>query len=130
MMTTGFRPRTRNTYRNCTPNGHMRSLNLTNIGESEKAYHIDIATPGWSKEEIKIESKDGHLTVVAQQKKAAENDIRFHKRQFVKKDFKRSFILPNDVNEDDINARFENGVLHITLERTVEVKNVKEISIS
>ena len=130
IMTTGLRPRARQNYRNCAPNGQVNSMNLTNISESDAAYHIEIATPGWTKEEIKIEAKDGHLSVVANHQKEAGDQTRYHKRQFAKRDFKRSFILPQDVTEDGIDAKFENGVLYITLKKSEVAKNVKEIAIS
>ena len=129
-MTTGFRPRRGYAYKNCDPTGYTRSLNMTNVGESDKAYHIEIATPGWSKDEISIEVKDGHLVVDGSAANVEASEIKFHKRQFTKSNFTRRFVMPSDANEDKIKAKFENGVLHITLAKDKVEPVSKQIKIS
>jgi HSP20 family protein len=131
MMTNrAYRPMNRNANRNhCAP-ADLR-YPRTNIGQSDSAYIIEMSIAGWSKEEIKIEVKGDNLFIDA---KAEENksDIKFHKRQFGKKNFSRSFILPEDMKEDGIEAIFNDGILTISISKDSERKDagIKNITIN
>lgn len=130
MISTGFRPRQRHTYRNhknCTP-GVTRGP-MFNAGESKEAYHIELAIPGWSREDISIESKEGHLVVTGKAPEKKDNDIRFHRRMFSLTDFEKSFIIPEDVDNDKISAKFDSGILYITLNKDEEKITPRSIEI-
>ena len=128
----------RNAYRPAFRTGtrnHCAPANLsyprTNIGQNDTTYVIEMSVAGWSKEEIKIEVKGDHLFIDA---KASENksDVTYHKRQFGKRDFTRSFVLPEDMKEDGIQATFRDGVLTISLTKDTESrdKGIRNISIN
>ncbi|MDX1685351.1 MAG: Hsp20/alpha crystallin family protein [Saprospiraceae bacterium] len=129
MISTGFRPRQRRTYKNCGPSVSTRGP-LFNVGESDKAYHIELAVPGWNKEHISIEAEQGHLVIQGKSEASSSSDITYRRMMFGPKDFNKSFIIPDDVDVEKISASFENGVLNITLNKDEEKIRNKSITIS
>jgi HSP20 family protein len=100
------------------------------VREDDNAYKVSLALPGLTKDELKISYKDKVLTVEAKQKSDKEDGAQgYVYREIRQGDFKRSFKLPKGVNEDDISAIFENGLLVVTVPKAEEVKP-KEINIS
>lgn len=86
------------------------------ITDAEKSYMISMDIPGLSKEDLEIEIKDDHLYVKGERKAQARGEkenILKSERRYGK--FSRAFTLPQNVNADSIEARFENGVLEIVL---------------
>ena len=100
------------------------------IRDEEKNFLISIDVPGLSKEELEIEVKDNQLHVSGErkQKSGTEKDtvLRSEKR-FGK--FSRAFSLPQNVNTEAIQARFENGVLEIAIPKE-EKSQARKITIS
>ncbi len=88
-----------------------------NVKETDKAYEIEIANPGFGKEDTKIEVKDGSLYVsMTSQSEEGENDgNKYHVRQWSKSSYEESWYLPENVIEDQISAKHTDGVLTITL---------------
>lgn len=130
MITTGFRPQNTRRYhsnQNCAPKTARGPL--FNVGESDHAYHIHLAVPGWNKEQISIETKDGHLYIKGTKEEPKNADIKFHRKMFGQNNFQRSFIIPEDVNIDDISAKFENGILQIALSKDIKKSTPKSINI-
>ena len=130
MITTGFRPQTKHTYKStnqCSP--RMARGPLFNVGESKESYHIELAIPGWAKEQISIESKEGHLFIKGKADESKESEITMHRRMFGKSDFQRSFLIPDDVDQDQISAKFDNGILYISLKKDIEKVTPKSIKI-
>jgi HSP20 family protein len=104
-----------------------------NVSENEKAYTIELALPGFVKEEISINFEDETLTVTAgHQPKEDEKGPKYTWNEFgYKSKYERSFILPETVNADEISAEFKNGILLVGLpKKEVEQKAVKQIVIS
>ena len=105
---------------------------LVNIREDEKAYGIEIALPGISKEEMKIEIEKDVLVISSErneEKKEEQNG--YSRREFGHYSFCRSFKIPEDVKGEDISAEFKNGILNIALPKSeVETKVNRVISIS
>jgi HSP20 family protein len=83
----------------------------TNVQNLEDKHLIELATPGVEKEELNIDIDDGRLTVSFHQEKGDE------KRNF-QRAFKRSWTLPKDVDVDNINADYANGVLAVSIPKT------------
>lgn len=92
-----------------------------NVKETDKAYEIEIANPGFSKDETKIEVKDGiiHVSMTSENKEEDENS-KYHCKQWSKSSYEESWNLPNNVIEDQISAKNNNGVLTITLPKNGE----------
>ena len=99
------------------------------IYEENGEYHIEMDIPGYDKKDITIEVKDGYLTVKAsketEDKEESKNYIR---RERVVGSFTKSFAL-GDVDTDKIDAKFENGILNITIPKQEVVDNTKTIEI-
>ena len=98
-----------------------------NVKETDKAYEIEIANPGFGKEDTKIEVKDGSLYVsMTSQSEEGENDRnKYHVRQWSKSSYEESWYLPENVIEDQISAKHTDGVLTITLPKK-EVQKSQE----
>jgi len=102
-----------------------------NIHETNDAYHLEVLAPGLQKEDFKVNLEKGTLTVSYEHKTETENkDYKTHRREFAVKSFKRSFSTDDNINAENILAKYENGVLNIYLPKKEEVKvQPKEISI-
>ena len=89
----------------------------TDVKETDKGFTLDISLPGFKKEDIRAELKDGYLTINAEQVK--ENDEK-EEGKFIRKErytghCSRSFYVGEEVTENDIKAKFENGVLSLDI---------------
>ncbi len=102
-----------------------------NVAEDEKKFEIEFAAPGMRKEDFKISIDKGILTVSAERKEEKEEKKKNYTRQeYSYNSFSRSFTLPENVKEDDIKARYENGVLKLDVaKKTIAVSKAKEISV-
>ncbi|MBD2705645.1 Hsp20 family protein [Spirosoma sp. BT702] len=96
-----------------------------NIKEDTEGYQIDVAAPGLKKEHFKLSLHNGKLTVSTQQQDQQEekNERGYYtKQEFSYHAFSRSFWLPDSCNQDQIQARYEDGILHIVLPKKEEAK--------
>lgn len=118
--------------------GGVQNLNTqhvpaVNIKETDKDFTLELAVPGKSKEDFNIEVDDRVLTISSEHKeeKKEDND-KYTRREFRHFAFRRSFNLPDSINEEDINAAYENGILKLTLPKREEAlpKPRKVIEIS
>jgi len=101
-----------------------------NSREGEFAYHIDADLPGIKKEDIKIDIKDGNITISGERnfkEEVKEEDYYRVETRFGK--FSRSFALPEHVDTENITASCTDGVLEIVLPKLPEVDSVKSIEI-
>lgn len=118
---------------NNVPATWNRTLNVppVNIHENTDGYHLELQAPGLAKEDFKINVEKGLLTVSYQKSENSEQkDYKTHRREFSASSFKRSFSLDENVNADDIKAKYEAGVLQIFLPKKEEVKvSPKQIEI-
>lgn len=98
-----------------------------NIIENDKQYDIQIAAPGMTKDDFKISINDNNELVINLEKKQKEEKKDDDKRTWLRREFSyasysQSFVLPEDVKEDSINAKMENGVLNIVLPKKEEAE--------
>ena len=102
-----------------------------NTIETNDAYQLEFNVPGRKKEDFKITVDKDILTVSFEKKEEnKEENKQFIKREFIAQSFKRSFTLDEKINADDINAKYEDGILLLSLPKKEEVKVVpKEIAI-
>jgi len=99
-------------------NGHV------NISESKDGYSIEVSAPGFKKEELKINIEDKVLTISGehQEKKDSGNENgNYTRKEFSKQSFERSFTLPEDVDGESFDAKFENGVLLVSIKKPKEL---------
>lgn len=99
------------------------------ISETEKQYVIDVTLPGMKKDEIQIDLEKGRLTISGERKFEKEEEGKtYHRVESHYGTFTRSFQLPDDVNDDSINASYKDGILNITIDKSEE-KMKKQIKI-
>ncbi len=96
-----------------------------NVVDNETSYEIELAAPGFKKKDFKIQMENGILTVSGEtEMKKEEKKKNYTRQEFQSTTFSRSFTLPEDVLRDDVDARYEDGVLHLTLKK--EKKKIPE----
>lgn len=102
-----------------------------NIVENENSYSVELSAPGFDKADFSVKLEDAMLTISAAKKdEAVENAGKQIRREFSYKSFKRSFTLDEKIDAENISARYENGILTLTLPRRTELKAAsKEITI-
>lgn len=95
-----------------------------NITENDKDFSIELAAPGLEKKDFKVEVQDGVLTISAEKKEEkTEENKNYRRREFSYDSFSRSFTLPENSASEKMDAKYENGVLHLTLPK-------KEVTVS
>lgn len=93
----------------------------TNIRETENAFELELAAPGFSKEQFDLELNDSTLTISASREtENTEQKETYYRKEFGATSLKRSFKVPDTVNAEAVSARFENGVLNVTLPKLQE----------
>ena len=95
-------------------NGLMR----TDVRELDSTYELDVDLPGFKKEEVSLDLKDGYLTISA--RKDMSTDESDQKGRYVRREryngvCSRSFYIGEEVKSSDVSAKFEDGILKITL---------------
>lgn len=98
--------------------------------ESESNFEIRFSIPGVDKEDIKIDLDKGKLTVSGERKMEEKSENRNYKTvETVYGSFSRSFYLPENINEDKVEAIHKNGILNIIVPKEELKKTVKNIEI-
>ncbi len=103
-----------------------------NISESKENYDLEFNVPGRNKEDFKITVEKNILTVSFDKKPEIKNDSTKHiKTEFTLQPFKRSFTLDEKVVADNIAAKYENGLLILSIPKKEEVKvEAKQIAVN
>lgn len=100
------------------------TLPSVNIKESVDEFEVELAAPGFSKTDFSIELQHDLLTISSEKK--IENETRegqqFARREFSYQSFSRSFSLPNSADGEKIKAKYENGILRVTIPKKDEAK--------
>lgn len=100
----------------------------TDVKEKESGFEIAMNLPGIKKENVQAELKDGYLTVTASTNTAndtKDDDGRYIRRERYSGSCSRSFYVGEQITQEDIKARFEDGVLKIDIPK-VEAKPIEE----
>ena len=109
-----------------------QTLPALNIKENAKEFSIELAAPGYKKNDFKIVSEDGVLSISAEKKEEKNEEKKFFTRkEFSYESFTRTLKLPENSLPDKIDAKYEEGILKMNLpkkEVTVS-KNKKEIKV-
>ncbi|MFP4488330.1 MAG: Hsp20/alpha crystallin family protein [Bacteroidales bacterium] len=111
------------------------TLPAVNVRENDNEIFIDLAAPGLKKSDFNVSYDNGRLLISCEKKdeKTDKDGDRVTRREFNYQSFQRSFNIPeNMVDADKINAKYNDGILHLTLPKREEVKPKpsKEIKIS
>ena len=95
---------------------YLTNTPASNITETAEAYHIDMNVPGRNKEEFTMQVENGLLTIRYEKKEEkVEKEVKTIRKEFAFQSFKRSFSLDDKIDTAGIQAKYENGVLHIVL---------------
>ncbi len=112
--------------------GRVMNVPAVNITEQKDNYLVSLAAPGLKKEDFKIDV-DGNMLTISSEKEETkeEKDKRFTRKEYNYSSFSRSFTLPEEINREKIDARYEDGVLKISLPRKEEAKKpaAKQIAV-
>jgi HSP20 family protein len=107
-------------------------LPSTNVIENDGQFKLELSAPGFEKKDFKIDVQDGVLSISAENKNETEEKREnYRKREFSYNSIRRSFALPENVKEEGIDAKYENGILKLILPKKVikAEKAKKEISV-
>lgn len=111
-----------------------------NVIETDKEYKVEIAAPGLTRDDFKIDINEDNELTVSMEKKVEKNEESekegkkhtYLRREFSYSSFRQRMILPDNVNVDNIDAKMENGVLTIDIPKKTEEekrKNMRQIDI-
>ena len=97
---------------------HAKNLMKTDIRETDKTYELDIDLPGFKKDEIQVELENGYLTIRAE--KGLNKDEQDKKGRYIRQEryagaMSRSFYVGTAVTVEDMGAKFENGILQLSI---------------
>lgn len=99
----------------------MANMPATNIREGEKSFDIEVAAPGMAKDDFSIDVNDGVLNISCQKESSnTDNQDNYTRREYNYSSFSRSFRLPEGIKEDDIKAKYNDGILHIAVPKGKE----------
>ena len=106
------------------------SMMNCDIYEKEGNYIVEMDLPGFNKEDIKLECNKGNVIITAEKKHEEEDKTKkYLRRERSYGKYSRSFYL-GDIDQENINANFDNGTLTITIPKVDEEKNKKYIDIN
>jgi HSP20 family protein len=109
------------------------SMPAVNIREDDKKYNLELSIPGMDKNQLKIDINEDVLTISSETKnETEENKNGYRRKEFSYSSFSRSFYIPENVNRDQIEANYKDGILIVGLPKQEEVKSkiTRQISIS
>jgi len=95
-----------------------------NIHEAADGYHLEVSAPGLNKEDFKVNVDKGLLTISFEKKEEKQTEeYKTVRREFTQRSFKRSFTVDELVDVDNIQAKYENGILKLYLPKKEQEKN-------
>ncbi len=96
-----------------------------NITEEKDDYLVSLAAPGLKKDDFKIDVEGNTLTISSEkEEKKEEKEAKYTRKEYSYSSFERSFTLPDEVNKDKIEARYEDGLLKLILPKREEAKKM------
>ena len=98
---------------------NAKNMMKTDVKELDDGYEVDIDLPGFKKEEVSVELKDGYLTVSAakglDKDEKDEKSGRYIRRERYAGSMSRSFYVGENVTQDEVKAKYENGILRLSV---------------
>ena len=97
-----------------------------NIKETKDAFEVELAAPGFSKKDFEVTVDDGCLNISAESSHSKEEkEDNYTRQEFSYNSFEKRLQLPDSVKEEDVKAKYKDGVLSFNLAKKVESKNHK-----
>lgn len=105
-----------------------KNLPAMNIKEDDKFFEVELAVPGFSKDQIEVSLEDDKLHVFAEKSKedVEEKEGEFTRREFTYNEFERFITLPDYVNPEKVKANYDNGILSLKLPKIMEKLSPKK----
>ena len=105
---------------------HAANMMKTDVQEHDDHYEVDIDLPGFKKDELSLELKDGYL-VISAAKGLDKSETEKKTGKFIRKEryagsVSRSFYVGEDIRQEDIHAKYENGVLKLSIPKPEAAK--------
>ena len=112
---------------------HAKNLMKTDVRELDGSYELDVDLPGFKKDEVTVNLQDGYLTISAV--KALDKDESDRKGKFLRQErcsgsMSRSFYVGDDVEAADISAKYEDGILKISVPKAAKKELPKHTTIA
>ena len=112
---------------------HAKHLMKTDVRELDGSYELDVDLPGFKKDEVTVDLQDGYLTISAA--KALDKDESDQKGKFLRQEryagsMSRSFYVGDDVESTDICAKYEDGILKISVPKAAQKELPKHTTIA
>lgn len=119
------------------PSHNLTRTNTTvpavNIKENKDSFEVEMSAPGFEKNDFNVELDHQLLTISSERRteKEEKEDEHFTRREFSYQSFSRSFTLPESADNEQISAKYENGILTLSIPKKDEakVKPIKQIEI-
>lgn len=104
----------------------------TNVFETENEFKIEVLLPGYKKEDVRLNYQNNLLTIKVENEVKEENseEFKYAHREFEANNFEKQYRIPKSVNDENISAKFENGVLKITLAKKEEALEKAPVAIN
>ena len=111
---------------------HAKNMMKTDVRETENGYALDVDLPGFKKDEVNLELKDGYLTISAD--KSLDKDEKDSEGRYIRQErwsgsCSRSFYVGENVKPEDVKAKFEDGILSLSLPKQEQKKLPESTSI-
>lgn len=102
----------------------VKSKPAANVIEGKEDFRIEIAAPGLNKSDFNIQLEKDTLSISAKVEKATKEGVKYSRKEFDYNEFKRTFHLPKTIDKTKIEAKFEDGILYLTLAKKEEAKEL------
>jgi HSP20 family molecular chaperone IbpA len=107
-----------------------KNLMSTDVRETEGGYELDVDLPGFKKEDIKVKLTDGYLTIAASKQlnkdEKEEKSGKYIRRERYTGAMSRTFYVGDEVTQEEIHAKFEDGILKLSIPKKEEKKAVEK----
>lgn len=103
----------------------------TNIIEKENGYEIELAAPGMKKDDFKLEIENKLLSIIYEKKEDdKQEEAEYLQQEFHMDEFTRSFTIPETADAENIKARYDNGILYVSIPKMEKARLSKQIKVS
>ena len=111
---------------------HARAIMKTDVRETDNSYEVDIDLPGFKKDEVNVQLEDGYLTVSAAKglDKDEKKKGRYIRQERYAGSMSRSFYVGEGLEPKDIRAKFENGILQLSIPKSAPKQLPKTTAIA
>lgn len=112
---------------------HSKNLMKTDVRETEGSYELDVDLPGFKKDEVNVELNNGYLTIEAAKsldKDDTDKQGRYIRQERYAGSMRRSFYVGEGLEPKDIRAKFENGILQLSIPKSAPKQLPKTTAIA